>query len=201
MTTAEIITAQITTGRRMGRPGSDNWNAMLDAAADILRDEGHAELTSRRVAERLGVKQRLVYYYFRTMDDLIVETFRRLSKAELARLREAARTDHALREIWNTNLGSTDARLISEFMALANRIEDLRSEVIAFIEDSRALQVEVLDRALQRRGVSSRIASPGLAIIATSLALSLNREAQLGVRFGHDDIAAAIETFLTELEP
>ena len=48
---------------------------MLDSAEDILREEGYGALTSRRVAERLGVKQRLVYYYFRTMDDLIAETF------------------------------------------------------------------------------------------------------------------------------
>ena len=52
---------------------------MLDGAEVILRDEGYGALTSRRVAECINVKQRLVYYYFKTMDDLIVETFRRLS--------------------------------------------------------------------------------------------------------------------------
>lgn len=68
--------------RRMGPPGSDIWHSMLDGAVAILRDEGHAALTSRRVAEQIGVKQRLIYYYFRTMDDLIVETFHRLSERE-----------------------------------------------------------------------------------------------------------------------
>src|SRR5688572_12242868 len=114
--------------RRMGPTGSENWHAMLDGAEDILREEGHAELTSRRVAERVGVKQRLVYYYFSTMDDLIVETFRRLSTRELDRLKEISKGDQPLREIWEVSSRSTDARLISEFMALANRIDDLKQE-------------------------------------------------------------------------
>src|ERR1043166_1173025 len=58
---------------------------MLDGAEGILRDEGYAALTSRAVAERCGVKQRLVYYYFQTMDELIVETFRRMAVRELER--------------------------------------------------------------------------------------------------------------------
>src|SRR3989442_11076547 len=95
--------------RRMGPPGSDNWHAMLDGAEAILRDEGHAALTSRRVAEQIGVKQRLVYYYFHTMDDLIVETFRRLSDRELNRLRAARESELPLRKIWDVCVHTTDA--------------------------------------------------------------------------------------------
>lgn len=58
---------------------------MLDSTGDILREEGYGALTSRRVAERLGVKQRLVYCYFQSMDDLIAEIFRRLAARELQR--------------------------------------------------------------------------------------------------------------------
>src|SRR4051812_6128286 len=36
--------------RRMGPEGSATWNLMLDGAEAILREEGYAELTSRRVA-------------------------------------------------------------------------------------------------------------------------------------------------------
>ncbi|WP_231568425.1 TetR/AcrR family transcriptional regulator [Novosphingobium malaysiense] len=77
-------------GRRMGPEGSENWHAMLDGAEAIPREQGHAELTSRSIAERIGVKQRLVYYYFWTMDDLVIALFRRMSGRELARLQDAA---------------------------------------------------------------------------------------------------------------
>lgn len=184
----------------MGPPGSEVWHTMLNGAEDILRDEGHAELTSRRIAERIGVKQRLVYYYFHTMDDLVVALFRRLSERELKRLRESLQSPQALREIWDTNVGSTDARLISEFMALANRIEDLRSEVVRFIEEARAIEIDAIQSALERRGAHSEISPPALAIIASSVALALTRERQLGISSGHDEVIAMVERFFSTLE-
>ncbi|WP_254514945.1 TetR/AcrR family transcriptional regulator [Novosphingobium sp. G106] len=192
--------AQTTTTRRMGPAGSANWLAMLDGAEDILREEGYAALTSRAVAERIGVKQRLVYYYFATMDDLIVETFRRLSVRELERMRQIAATPRPLHELWDVLITTTDARLITEFTALANRSEGLRVEVIAFIEQSRAIQVEALTAALKAKGRDTAIAPIGLVLLATSAALSLTREAELGVTAGHVELAGAIGAFLREVE-
>jgi AcrR family transcriptional regulator len=184
----------------MGPPGSETWNAMLRGAEYILREEGHAQLTSRRIAEHIGVKQRLVYYYFRTMDDLIVETFRLLSKRELERLGQANKSPRALREIWDTSIGSTDARLIAEFMALANRIPGLKSEVIQFIEESRSIEIEAIVTAMAKKSYKSHIPAPALALIATSVALSISREAQLGSSVGHQDFIAIIESFISSLE-
>lgn len=186
--------------RRMGPPGSKNWHAMLDGAEAILREEGHAALTSRNVAERIGVKQRLVYYYFRTMDELVVETFRRLSAREFARLERAAATDRPLREIWDVFINTEDARLTSEFMALAARIDGLEREVIHFIERSREIQCNAIRRAADETNETG-IAPEALAFIATSIALALTREHQLGVHAGHAQIRALIENMLQLLEP
>jgi len=195
-----MATADSQPNRRMGPAGSTNWHAMLDGAQDILREEGYAALTSRRIAERIGVKQRLVYYYFHTMDDLIVETFRRLSTRELERLRLALSSERPLHEIWNVSIHTTDARMISEFMALANRIEGLRKEVTHFIRESRAIQVEALSAALKRHSRKTHIPTVGLALLATSVALAINREAQLGVADGHAEMIAVIDEFLAGLE-
>jgi AcrR family transcriptional regulator len=195
-----MATADSQPNRRMGPAGSANWHAMLDGAEDILREEGYAALTSRRIAERIGVKQRLVYYYFHTMDDLIVETFRRLSTRELDRLRQALSSERPLHEIWNVSIHTTDARMISEFMALANRSEGLRQEVIHFIRGSRAIQVEALTAALKRQSRTTHIPTIGLALLATSVALAVNREVQLGVEDGHAEIIAVIDEFLASLE-
>jgi AcrR family transcriptional regulator len=185
----------------MGVPGSANWHAMLDGAEAVLRDEGYAALTSRRLAECIGVKQRLVYYYFQTMDDLIVETFGRLAVRELERLREAAASKRPLREIWDVCIHTSDARMIAEFMALANRIKKLRAEVIHFIEESRAIQVSALSAALKRKSAKYRIPAAALAMLATSVALSLTREAELGVSAGHREILAVFGRFLAQAEP
>lgn len=187
-------------GRRMGPPGSENWHAMLDGAETILRDEGHAALTSRRVAEQIGVKQRLVYYYFRTMDDLIVETFRRLSERELTRLKTARETPKPVREIWDVCVHTTDARLVSEFMALAHRIEGLGQEVVRFIEESRRIQIEAVTEVLEKSGKTSRVSPAGLTLLATSVALAITRESELGITAGHDDVRALVAAFLDEVQ-
>jgi AcrR family transcriptional regulator len=184
----------------MGPPGSENWHAMLDAAEDILREEGHAQLTSRRIAERIGVKQRLVYYYFHTMEELIVEMFRRSSERDLQRLREVGASAKPLRQLWEICFHSHDARLISEYMALANHIPELRAEVIKFIEESREVQIAAISAALERHPAISPIKAPGLALLATSIGLSLNREEQLGIRLGHPEIFEVVAEILDKLE-
>ena len=187
--------------RRMGQPGSDNWHAMLDGAEAVLREEGHAALTSRRIAERICVKQRLVYYYFATMDELVIDLFHRMSVRELERLRTAAASSLPLREIWNVCINTTDARLVSQFMALAGRIEGLGKEVVHFIDESRAIQVAALTAALQRSPQRSGLDPAAMAVIATSVALTLTREQQLGTASGHEAVLALFERFLTSIEP
>ena len=187
--------------RRMGPAGSENWHAMLDGAEEILREQGYAMLTSRAVAERIGVKQRLVYYYFCSMDEMIVEAFRRLATRELERLRAACLSPCPLREIWDMVMHSTDARLITEFMALANRLDGLRLEVSNYIEEARCLQIAALEAALARIGKKPPLPPASLILLATSAALLLTREDDLGVSSGHAELAATVEQFLAEAEP
>lgn len=187
--------------RRMGPAGSETWHAMLDGAEAVLRDEGHAALTSRRIAEQIGVKQRLVYYYFATMDDLVIALFRRLSERELARLRAASEAGLPLRELWDIATHTADGRLISEYMALANRIEDLRRAVIHFVEELRRIHVEALTAAIERTPGASSLPAPALALLAASAALTINREHQLGVSAGHAEALTAILAFLERVEP
>ena len=106
-----------------------------------------------------------------------------------------------MRAIWDICIHTTDARLISQFMALANRIEGLRQEVIKFIEQSRAIQVDLIRAACQRTPGTASLAPEGLAIIASSVALSLTRERQLGTTAGHAQIEAMIASFLESVEP
>ncbi len=171
---------------------------MLDAAHDILREQGYSALTSRSIAERIDVKQRLVYYYFRTMDELVVETFKRGAAAELDRLRKALACRYPLKEVWDVCVHTADTRVTSEFMALANRNPALREEVIKHIEACRRLQVAALSQVMEGKAEGNSLTALAATIFATSAALTLHREAQLGTRMGHADIMAAIEGFIAK---
>lgn len=61
--------------RRRGRPPSGGREAILDAALDVLREHGIANLTSREVAARAGVSDASVYYHFRDRAGLLQAVF------------------------------------------------------------------------------------------------------------------------------
>lgn len=178
--------------RRMGPAGSTVWHSMLDGAETVLREEGYGALTSRRVAEVIGVKQRLIYYYFETMDDLIVATFRRLVARDVERLNEVLAADLPLRDIWEQCVDNGDARLTAEFVALANRNPQLKAEVVAYTEQTRQKMAETL---IRRRGEGG-LPAIAAAFLATSAAIALHREAALGMDMGHAEVLAAISAFL-----
>ena len=191
-----------TSVRRLAPVDSETRARMLDAAEAVLRDEGYAMLTSRRIANRMGVKQQLVFYYFRTMDDLVVDAFRRLAARELERVETALSSERPLHEIWNVCIHTSDARLITEFMALAHRNEALRKEVIAYIEQMRRIHVGALTRA-SKDGASglSALAPVAISFLATSAALALTREGAIGVSMGHAEVLELIGQSIAALEP
>ena len=76
--------------RRIGAPEAKNRGVLLDAAEQLLLEEGYAAVTSRRVAEKAGLKPQLVHYYFRTMEDLFLAVFRRMAEAGLSVLHDGA---------------------------------------------------------------------------------------------------------------
>lgn len=171
---------------------------MLDAAEQVLCEEGYGALTSRNIADRIGVKQRLVYYYFRTMDELIVETFRRLAVREKLRLTAALEASRPLAAVWDVYVDTSDTRLVSEFMALANRNEDLRLEVKQFIEDCRAMQIQALSGSMRANDQRGELSPVVAAFFATSAALAMHREAEIGITSGHQEVMAAIASFIAE---
>jgi len=106
--------------RRIAGPNAKNRAVLLDAAERLMLDEGYAAVSSRRVAAAAGLKPQLVHYYFRTMDDLFVEVFRRRAERDLAGFERAIAADGSLRNLWRLNADPHGAAFTMEFVALAN---------------------------------------------------------------------------------
>ncbi|RYD97330.1 MAG: TetR/AcrR family transcriptional regulator [Sphingomonadales bacterium] len=191
----------MTVKRRMGPVGSPSWHMLLDAAEDILREEGYAALTSRNITSRAGVNQQLLYYYFHTMEELIVAAFRRAAGREMERLEAAAESDHPLQAIWKVR-SKKDLRSMPEFAALANRIEDLRAEIVDFRKNVRQLQVAALHKSLAgREAPTLELPAPALIALLDYAALYVNRDSEFDVVEGQRELITAFETFLDGIEP
>ena len=137
--------------RRIGAADSKTRAQLLDAAEQLLLEEGYAAVTSRRVAAKAGLKPQLVHYYFRTMDDLFVEVFRRRADENLARFERAIAADGSLRQLWQLNADPRGAAFTIEFVALANHRKAIRAEIARYAERFRAAQLDALTAALARR--------------------------------------------------
>jgi AcrR family transcriptional regulator len=185
----------------VGATDSKTRAQLLDAAEALLREEGYAAVTSRRVGAKAGLKPQLVHYYFRTMDDLFVEVFRRNAEANLARFERAVAADASLRSLWRMNADTRTAAFTSEFVALANHRKAIRAEIAVYAERFRAAQLAAIERALAASGVGpDEIPAIAALVLMTGVAQVLALEEALGVTSGHGEAVAFVERMITELE-
>lgn len=183
--------------RRLGPRNSDTSNAILDATEQVMRTEGYGAVSSRRVAEVAGIRQGLVYYYFETMDDLLLAAFKRRTTTGLARYEQEALSDRPVMAIWKDLSERVDGRLVFEFVALANHHEGIREEVNRFLVEARRLHSQAIAREATARGIDVAPATPtALAFLMYSATLILARESATGIIEGHDEVRALFETLL-----
>ena len=188
--------------RRIGAPDAKNRTLLLDAAEELLLTAGHAAVSSRRVAQQAGLKHQLVHYYFRTMDDLFLEVFRRRGDQGLAEQAEVLASPQPLWALWRFNTDPAWTALTMEFMALANRREGLRAEIASYAERLRAEQIEVVSGLLARYGIDAdEFPATVLMVLMTSASLMLIIEQEaLGITLGHAETVAFVERWLRRLE-
>jgi AcrR family transcriptional regulator len=91
--------------------GQQRAAEILRAAHAILVDEGYAALTTRKIAERVGMRQSNVQYYFRAKADLVRALFTR-AMAEHARVL-ARQPGAPQRSPWQRMIRSIDHFLAS----------------------------------------------------------------------------------------
>lgn len=193
-----------TTGRtRSGGGKSAETGArdrLIEATAKIMRDEGYAAATSRRVAAEAGVKQALVYYYFPTMDDLFVEVLRTGAEGSLENMRASLTDDDPLHTLWLINGDLRMTGLNTEFMALANHRKMIRAELKAYAERVRDIETAAVTVALRAKGVDLDEYPPVvISMLIAQIARSLCNESAVDVTLGHDDMRAFMERQLDVL--
>jgi AcrR family transcriptional regulator len=188
--------------RRLGAPDSKTRARLVRAAEQLLLEEGYAAVTSRRVGARAGLKPQLVHYYFRTMDDLFLEVFRRGAEKNLARFERAIAADCSLRTLWRLNADPRGAALTIEFVALANHRKAIRAEIADYAERFRRAQLDALRAVLTADGVSGdQLPAIVALLMMTGLTQVLAIEQALGVTAGHDETRSFVEGLISRLEP
>ncbi|OBH06251.1 MULTISPECIES: TetR/AcrR family transcriptional regulator [unclassified Mycobacterium] len=187
--------------RRLGAPDAKNRGLLLDAAEQLMIEEGYAAVTSRRLASRAGLKPQLVHYYFRTMDELFLDVFRRRAEEGLRVQARALQSRQPLWALWRFGTDPGFTRISMEFMALANHRKEMRAEIAYYAERFREEQRQVVAAALQRYGAESEDVSPVVwTVLMTSLSRFLVLEQAVGIAGGHAETLELVESYLRRLE-
>ena len=185
--------------RRIGSEGSATRKAILKAAVDVLEEKGAEGLTASSIGERAGLKAHMVHYYFRSINDLIVELVRTLGDLGLRNTARAMASDEPLRALWEVEIGSKWGIAVVELAATATRRDLARSEMMRYVEQMRALQAEAIARHFELRGFESPLPPMVLVTAIIAIARQIVRERTYGVSIGHQATVAAVETFLAQL--
>ena len=191
----------MTTARRIGAPDAKNRGVLLDAAEQLMLEEGYAAVTSRRVAEKAALKPQLVHYYFRTMDELFLAAFRRRAEEGLEAQARVLRARQPLWALWRFSTDPAATAVTMEFIALANHRKALKAEIGYYAERFREEQRKALSTILDRYGIDRAEVPPLVwSVLMTSVSRVLVIEQALGMSAGHGETVQFVESYLHRLE-
>ena len=179
--------------------------ALRDATERLLVSEGHARLSTRRVAQEAQVNHGLVHYYFGSMEELLMQVLERFTGALIERQRAMYTTDAPFIEKWREawryheeDLAAGYPKVWFELQALAWNEPKMRSRLVAVNREWR----EVLSGAFARaRGEHDVELPPTGALVALVMmfAQGAQLERLLGIDDGHGELLAWIDGWLEKL--
>lgn len=191
----------MTSPRRLGADDSDNRKTLLNAAQQLMIEEGYAAVSTRRVAARAGLKPQLVHYYFQSMDDLLLALVQRATARSREAFTRALASPKPLRALWELSSDPDVTALQIEMMALANHRKAIRNELAVSARRLRRMQVDALSELLARLGVTNDILRPdALIVMIASVSRVIVMEKDLGISTGHKNTLAAVEHLLSKFE-
>lgn len=186
--------------RRIGSEQAAARPVILDAAEKVILDEGYASVTTRRVAERAGLKAPLVHYYYKTTDDLLLAVYRRAAETSLQSHAEAMSSDDPLAALWAININTGNTALAIEFMAMANHRKFIGEEISRYAEQIRAIQEIALKRYFRKAGIDPSPFTPlALSVILAGVARALVMESGVGIELGHDETRETVLRLLDSI--
>ena len=133
---------------------------ILDCALRIMREQGDAGLTMRKIAECAGMRLSNLQYYFKSKDDVLAAMVTAYFDACEAELKQVAassaslgareRTHRLVTEVLHHGMELSDmCRVFRELWAIATRNEVVRDEMNRYYK---ALCVVIADSVLGEKG-------------------------------------------------
>jgi AcrR family transcriptional regulator len=176
--------------------------ALLDGAERLLVEQGHAGITTRRLAEAAGVNHGLVHYYFGSNENLLARALERFTERLIERQRALYAADVPFLEKWRTAMrhliadDATYEKIWMELQALAWNEPELRARLADVNAQWRAVLTEAFAEPHRALGIAMPLDALVSLVITFNLGIMVERLG--GIDAGHDELLAWIDGYLAE---
>ncbi len=160
---------------------------LIDAVVETLRTEGFTGTSARTIAARAGVNAGLIFYYFRSLDELLMAALEESSEARLARFRSAADQVRSprellelLRRIYQEDLESGYIRVVSEMVSGSVARPEMGRRVMGLMEPWIAMAEQAIEQVLADSPVRDLVSARELAFAGVTFYLGANLVVHLG---------------------
>jgi AcrR family transcriptional regulator len=140
-----------------------------------------------------------VHYYYASIDDLLVEAYRRSTKDNFEILTRALESDDPVRELWRLQTEAHRMTLAIEFLALSNHHKVIKAEIARYADYARDLQAAAISKALEKF-VDPEICPPVcFTVLMAGVARALIIEESTGITRGHSETRAFAQWMLERI--
>jgi len=165
----------------MSTPEPTTKQRIVDATFEALRTKGFSGASARAIAGIAKVNAGLLFYYFDTLDDLLVEALRQSSEERLARHRATLGGASSLtellallREIYREDRESGHITVVSEMVAGSVARPPLGARVMELMEPWIDLAEEGVEQALAGSPLAALAPPRELALAGVTFYLGAN---------------------------
>lgn len=165
----------------MGRPRGQTRGRVVDAALEALKTKGYGGASTRAIAAIGGFQPGLIFYYFDSADDLLVEALAQSSTERLERYREAVeeaatfeRLLELLADIYRDDVASGHIRVVSELVGASVSNAELAPRVVALMEPWLTLAEEAIAKVVAGSPFAEIAEPRELALAAITFYLGAN---------------------------
>jgi len=185
--------------KRIRRDPETTRKLILDETEKLMIEEGYAAVSSRRVAQELGLNAATVHYYYPTTDELFIALHRRMTERQLEELDKVLASEDPLEAFWRFQSSSQTA-LGVEFLALSNHRKAIRDVLANSTNNARDAQVLRLNQAVGDLAVDPAVLPPVvLSTVLVAVGRLLANEERVGITRGHDEVRRFVDWALEKL--